>query len=397
MIIKKVGQDQIQQIEELWDYCFEKKSDPFFQYYFGDYCNKHNTVFGCFEKREAVEKLIAMVHVNPYRLRIRSEYYDVPYLVGVATAPEARGRHLFANMATSVFHELKAAGIAFVTLMPIYAGIYQPYGFSFCYFRHEYKLPLTSLKYTAMDAQLSIRRIGLEESIGTLQELYNKLTEVYNGVPVRSFYRWQLLTKVYKAEDVHLAIVYRNEQAAGYMLYKINGETFEVIELLSDSYSSKDCLLAYAANHKSAAKYFCWLAPPCDLTFLSFEDQKLAGSVCPFMMARCLDVTAAMLRLQVPASLTAYKFCLHVFDPIVEDNNVKIKINICDGSLHIKNSPSEAEDVFMDIGAFTQLYMGAFSAEELLNAGRIRCHNIELVRLLNILFPKKVNYDNEYF
>ena len=28
------------QAEELWDYCFEKKTEPFFQYYFEQYCGK---------------------------------------------------------------------------------------------------------------------------------------------------------------------------------------------------------------------------------------------------------------------------------------------------------------------------------------------------------------------
>ena len=58
-----VSREQLPQVEELWDYCFEKRQEPFFQYYFTQYCCQQNIVMGAFDEDE---QLKSMVHVNPY-------------------------------------------------------------------------------------------------------------------------------------------------------------------------------------------------------------------------------------------------------------------------------------------------------------------------------------------
>ena len=51
----------------------------------------------------------------------------------------------------------------------------------------------------------------------------------------------------------------------------------------------------------------------------------------------------------------------------------------------------------MDMGTFTQLYFGAFSAMELWEAGRIKCSDVRKLQLLDELFPKCRTYNTEYF
>lgn len=51
-------------------------------------------VIGGFDKVGEEEKLRTMLHVNPYMLHLCGQEMLVPYLVGIATAPEARGQHL---------------------------------------------------------------------------------------------------------------------------------------------------------------------------------------------------------------------------------------------------------------------------------------------------------------
>ena len=63
---------------ELWDYCFEKKEDPFFQWYFREYCLTHNLIMGGFS--EATNRLVNMLHLNPYRILLRGREEVVPYI-----------------------------------------------------------------------------------------------------------------------------------------------------------------------------------------------------------------------------------------------------------------------------------------------------------------------------
>ncbi len=394
MIFRVVNEERMNQVADLWDYCFEKKDDPFFQYYFSEYCGKNNMVIGGFEEVDKWERLRCMVHVNPYMLRIRGRRELIPYLVGVATAPEARGRHLFRPLLETAFEVLRAQDFSFVTLMPIYAGIYLPYEFSYCYFRRGYRMDMKQLHPGSAGSGLTAERVPLDAVL--LAPLYEKLTAGMNGVPVRTAFQWDKLLTVHKAEGVLCAAVYENGGPAGYMLYKIDGGCFTVIELLADGYAARCRLLQYAAQHKSEARSFVWLAEQWDMTYLDFADQSLSGTAEPFMMARCINARKALADLTIPEDMPEGSLVLLLTDSVIGRNNHLLKLKTAPGKLEAVSTAGE-EEVTMDMGAFTQLYFGAFSAAELQEAGRIRCADPQKLALLDRLLPKCRNYINEYF
>lgn len=410
MIYRVVNAERMPQVEELWDYCFEKREEPFFKYYFGEYVGKNNMVIGGFEKvgpaddegkqREKLrEKLRTMVHVNPYMLRIREQEQLAPYLVGVATAPEARGQHAFGPLLETTFEVLRSEGFTFATLMPIYAGIYLPYEFAYCYYGLQYKMPLADLGRELAKAagkDLAVERVALDKEL--LAPLYAKLTSKYNGVPLRTDFQWQKLLTVHGLEGMQCALVYRNGEACGYMFYYISEGCFTVHELLTDGADARNRLLQYAAMHQSLAKEFAWLAPAWDKTYLGFADQSLSPQLRPFMMARCLDARKALAQVAVPEGVQAGSVVLLLTDKVIDRNNHLLKLEVGAEGLSVK-STIDAEEVTMDMGAFTQLYFGAFSATELFEAGRLRVRaGAEgKLALLDCLFPKQRNFINEYF
>jgi predicted acetyltransferase len=92
MEYKMVTPANLPQVMALWDYCFEKAGTPFFEWYFREYCLKNNLVLGGFAEKTG--QLANMLHLNPYNVLLRGRKEAMPYIVGVATAPGARGRHL---------------------------------------------------------------------------------------------------------------------------------------------------------------------------------------------------------------------------------------------------------------------------------------------------------------
>ena len=410
MIYRVVNAERMPQVEELWDYCFEKRQEPFFQYYFNEYVGKNNMVIGGFEKvgpadeegkqREKLrEKLRTMVHVNPYMLRIREQEQLAPYLVGVATAPEARGQHAFGPLLETTFEVLRSEGFTFATLMPIYAGIYLPYEFAYCYYGLQYKMPLADLGRELTKAagkDLAVERVALDKEL--LAPLYAKLTSKHNGVPLRTDFQWKKLLTVHGLEGMQCALVYRNGEACGYMFYYISEGCFTVHELLTDGADARNRLLQYAAMHQSSAKEFAWLAPAWDKTYLGFADQSLSPQLRPFMMARCLDARKALAQVVVPEGVQAGSVVLLLTDKVIDRNNHLLKLEVGAEGLSVK-STIDVEEVTMDMGAFTQLYFGAFSATELFEAGRLRVKvgAEEKLALLDSLFPKQRNFINEYF
>ncbi len=392
MDFRILNANMLEQAADLWDYCFEKKGDPFYEWYFSEYCLKQNTVIGGFDGGN----LACMLHLNPYAISLRGMQLRLPYIVGVATAPEYRGQHLTASLLETAFTVLRAQGAVFALLMPVNPAIYKPYGFEYCYYRHAYRLPLAELKkLPAVHDIKTVRYADIMEGLPHIAKVYEACGGFLNGMAQRSGEKWQELLKGYKAENTMLAAVFKNDEAAGYMLYSIADGTFKVQEMLTLLPEAQTALLRYAAGHLSAAQTLEWLAESGNTAYLDFAGSDYCGSIKPFMMARCINIRKALDMLPVPQELQG-EATLLITDKFLPLNNGLLKIKAFNGQLK-QSSTIDDEDAVMDTAAFTQLYFGAFSFEELVQAGRIKVINPQKSGLLQALFTKCRNYINEFY
>lgn len=380
------------QAADLWDYCFEKKGDPFFEWYFKEYCLKQNIIIGGFDG----DKLACMLHLNPYAITLRGQQVRLPYIVGVATAPEYRGQHLTRPLLETAFTVLRAQGAAFALLMPINPAIYTPYGFSYCYYRHYYKLPLAELKHLPPVQNVKlVRYADITEGLAAADAVYTACGQDLNGMAVRSQAKWQELLRGYAAEKVMLAAAMQNDRPVGYMLYSIADGMFKVQEMLTLNNEAQTALLRYAAGHLSDANILEWLAEPDNMAHLNFAGADYCGSVRPFMMARCINIRKALELLPVPQG-TEGEATLLITDKFLPLNNGLLKIKAAGGVL-THASTMDDEDVVMDVATFTQLVFGTFSFDALVRAGKIKVNNPHQSGFLRSLFSTQRNYINEYY
>ena len=198
MDFRIINDETLPKIMELWDYCFEKNDTPFFKWYFNEYCLKENMVLGGFDEKSG--NLMNMLHLNPYTINLRGRDLKLPYIVGVATAPEYRGRHLFAPLLETAFSVLRAQGQAFVLLMPISAGIYRPYQFDYCYYRHRYEMPLAALPKGDKVSDMTLHRTGLEKA-EVFQKVYDTVTAAYHGVVKRDLIKHLLCRNLWQKKQ----------------------------------------------------------------------------------------------------------------------------------------------------------------------------------------------------
>ena len=384
------------QVMALWDYCFEKKEDPFFQWYFQKYCLKHNLVLGGFSEEDG--HLRNMLHLNPYSILLRGQEERVPYIVGVATDPADRGKNLTKELLQSAFRLLRRKECAFALLMPVYAGIYHKYDFAFCYRKHVYEMPLEKMSVPVVAGELKVRHYSSYDST-LFDDVYAALAEGYNGLPIRTDFQWRKLLAVHQLEKVQAAVVYHGSEPRGYMFYLITEDkTFFIQELAALTPDAKRALLHYAAMHRSAADKLYWEAMEDDLTYLDFPDADRAGRVKPFMMARCFDAVQSLSRYEVPEHCPNGQVTLLLQDDLLEENNSLITLAVNEGSLYLEKGTANA-DAVIPMGAFTQLYFGAYTFTQLVEAGKIRMRTYtpELILFLDALFPKCTNYINEYY
>ena len=135
-----------------------------------------------------------------------------------------------------------------------------------------------------------------------------------------------------------------------------------------------------------------------DLTWLDFPDADRAGRVKPFMMARCFDAVQALQRYEVPENCPDGQVTLLLQDKLLEENNSLLTLAVDTGSLYLEKTTGDA-DAVIPMGAFTQLYFGALTFSQLVEAGKIRMRSYTpgLLSFLDALFPKCVNFINEYY
>lgn len=388
-----INEQTLPQVATLWDYCFEKKDTFFFKWYIKEYCLHQNMIVGGFD---AAGQLLAMLHMNPYEINLRNQTLKIPYLVGVATAPVARGQGAFGKLIETAFTILRAKKLPFALLMPLSAGVYLPYEFAYTHYKHEYNLPLQELVLPKDNVDLILTMPEVIDEDLDIASVYQKATENKNAYLVRDARVWHNILTVFMAEGGKLVLVKDNEKILGYMLYSIEGDTFKILELISLNNLAKMKLLHFARQHLAQCANLNWLADADDLTYLNFKNQHFTGKKTPFMMARVIDIKRALALLPIKDTTLKGTMTVLFTDKIINLNTMLVKITIAGGEMVLTNTAA-TPDVIMDSAAFTQLYFGTFTVSELEAVGRIAVNNVEAGSLLNSLFPKCNNFINEYY
>ncbi len=130
----------------LWEKVFSEDTEAFLDYYYENKIPEAQIHALC----DGDGNIVSMVHLNPYEIacrvsgskemeahpqkaanrRMRRKTY---YIVGVATAPEYRGRGCMAYLLAQAVLQARREGCPFLFLMPADPAIYEPFGFRYGY------------------------------------------------------------------------------------------------------------------------------------------------------------------------------------------------------------------------------------------------------------------------
>ena len=114
-----------QPVYDMYQEIFEDP-EPFAQYYFEEIYATNQVILA-----EEDNKILGMIHLNPYHIRAGKKTYTLNYIVAVAVWKEYRRRGIMAEMLKKCFNDMHEQQQPFTYLMPANKAYYEPFQFRF--------------------------------------------------------------------------------------------------------------------------------------------------------------------------------------------------------------------------------------------------------------------------
>lgn len=419
MKIRKASASDAEEVKALWAYCFEKPSDPFFQWYFQELYTPETVLLGE-EKGQAACDL----HRRPYRMSVRGASFDTDYIVGVATHPACRGRGYASELLRGAFHMAANEGKPFVLLMPSAASYYLPMGFGFFVHQWERKSSPEHLAPLGKKA-FACRVLTGVEGWQDLASVYDAYTKGRNGFTLRDEASWRSHIEG-QLKDGYIALVYDEKGPAGYLFYSLNDRSMIVTEMAFANESGRKGLYAFMAGHRGSMDECIWYEPLDDTSFRYWEDGAehtyIKNRSFPYMLSRLTDPVTAFDGLSCGKGLDG-SIAFQLVDSFLPDNSGIYVLRAADGKIsalkedvfyslkcHIEEISGVrlGEDIpepsfCINAGSLAELFMGAADLSELSRLEKIKwltADEKEQERALSFtdaLLPKQKNWINEWF
>lgn len=399
MNIRKAGLQDRPAAESLWAYCFEKPSDPFFQWYFSDVCHMDEVLLG-----ELGGSAVCSLHRRPYCLSLRGHVLPVDYLVGVATHPAARGRGLAGQLLEGAFRAAEEEGKPAVILMPSDAVLYRKAGFAF--YAHQWRREAAPERLSLL-GQKPVRA-GMadgSESWSVMGDIYRSYTAGREGWALRDEAFWKLHAAGQRKEGF-TAVVYGEKGPSGYLWYSIDDRILTVSEMAFRNEEGRRGLYAYMAGHRGSVDRCIWYEPLDDRSFLYWSDGAehtyIQNRTFPFMMCRLTDPAAAFSGCICPEELQG-GVTVALEDPVLKEKSGLYRIGCDNGKIRAEKTLQGEPALCLREEGAAQMLFGAASVSDLLRCGwaepvsRKEGLFRESVQWLDQAFPRRRTWINEWY
>ena len=307
------------QVGRLWQECF---CDPqsYADFYFRTMPGQ-NRILGLKEK----ERLISMIHLNPYVLSADGRRFDSTYIVGVATDAAYRHQGHMRRLLDRTFECLYGERQPMAYLMPADPKIYEPFGFRYIYQQFYIKMPAANTlgeylrtagdvglrAYSASPADARQLAEWANDCLGSRMDVFTWRDERY----------YDNLLRETASDGGEVLMFYEGERLVGTAAY-IAEETYEVREILAyPGYEPR--LVGWLAGHLGD-RAGMMLMPP-----WKADEAGVENGFRPMIMGRILYLESFLRLLRFDRE--ADHLCLEVKDDLIQENNGSFRIVIRNG------------------------------------------------------------------
>jgi predicted acetyltransferase len=388
MEIRKALSQDTKEVKELWKYCFND-SDVFVDWYFTHKYRDENTII-------AVEdKTVSALQIIPYTLNIRQSNQESGYVVGVSTAPEARGKGIIPKLIKFSFEDMRKRGINISILMPFMFSFYTRYGYDLCYHQIKHKFQISKLKDIILTGGKFVR--ARQDSISALKVCYGLYMTNKHGYVMRNEKEWLDIMGDLDTDGGQIYIyIDENNRPKGYISYYIEDETMIVKEMAYDNIVSQRHLYSFIYNHISHLKHVTLRLAIDDLTHFLVPDLNQEMSILPFMMTRIIDVKKLLTSIRYPENIKE-SLSFRISDPLCPWNEAPFRLEIYNGLGVCHHLDKNCNiDITCSINTLGQIVMGEIDILDLERLEKISLYEKNILTKLTRVFPRQNNYINEY-
>jgi predicted acetyltransferase len=195
---------------------------------------------------------------------------------------------------------------------------------------------------------------------------------------------WKWMFDSSKKEHTYTYLYEREGIVEGYLLYHGGKpEETRLEEFITLTSRALLGLLGLLRRQEMQIEKFRWDAPPDDALWSALTHSDVETKLTTKHMARIVDLSQAFHALH-PSPHLRGQLTLAVQDDSVSWNQGAWRVEIEDRRVEVTPS-SNAPQVFLDIQALAQAYLGTPTVQELRAAGRIQVHDEASFRLLEAL------------
>lgn len=334
------------------------------------------------------DEMLAAIGHKRFDIAVRGQWVDTLGSL-VAVDPTARERSLTKTMLRETYQEFREQGTILAAGWPFDRAFYQQYHSDTLARFARVHGPISSLPARPIKRELELVDETAHERLDTA---YRKFVSGYGFTPDRTEEWWT--EGLFDSEDTH-AVVIGDSEPEGYLVYRIVDQTFVVDDIAFSSECVYIDLLNFIRRHASQATSF-HVSLPTDVELLALLEDPAAVdySVALGPVGRVLEFPTAVERLDygsIDATLT-----VSIENDIAEWNDDTCELTVSDGNVTVTRTDPRP-DIQLDIGTFTQLFVGYGGVERARLTGAFEVYTDGVVETLSSMYPQRILFCPDRF
>lgn len=289
----------VKPIYEMYQKIFEDP-EQFAQYYFKEVYASNQVLLARQDNR-----MLGMIHLNPYHIRVGNKIYKLNYIVAVAVWKEYRRQGIMAAMLKRCLNDMYEKKQPFTYLMPANRAYYEPFQFTFVMDWEESMIENSDSDMDIIPESHNNVRIVIaqEDDYKQISMFLKQFMQRYRIYTIPDMQYLKRLSKESQSGDGNLMMYYEDEELQG--IFSESFEENEVYIRWAYSLRPENMLNKLKQRYKNKKIYIT-------------EGNLTQGEKVPKIMARITNLTEWG---EILRGRNDFKFRLRIKDPYIKEQD----------------------------------------------------------------------------